>query len=252
MIMQIGDRTELSVIIPAFNEAKRLPLFLDEVIAYCANSKKICEVIVVDDGSNDETFKIAMCYKGKFQNLSILKLERNRGKGYAVKEGILKAKGDICVYIDADGSVSPKEIEKNAHYILKEGYDIFVGSRVLKSKNQILKVRRHRKFIGMAFNFFVQTFLFKHIRDTQCGFKMFKKEVAQSLFGKCYLTRFGFDMEILYLANKMGYRIKEGPVSWSHVSGSKVNLFIDPVAMFFNIFQIKIWHSKLTDDKKPD
>lgn len=238
----VAEKIDISIVIPAFNEARRLPLFLNRVISFCRRTPRTYEIIVVDDGSGDDTFQIAGSYKTSFPRLSVLRMKMNRGKGYAVKQGIFHAKGDICLYMDADGSVQPEEIEKNLHYLQKERYDIFIGSRVLQNEEQVLKVKWYRKIPGVAFNFLVRFFLFKEIKDTQCGFKLFKREVARSLFGRSYLRGFGFDIEILYLASRMGYKIKEGPVSWRHVHGSKFNLLSDAVRMFFNILQVKDWH----------
>lgn len=238
----MSKNIDLSIIIPAHNEAKRLPLFLDIVISYCKRSENLYEIIIVDDGSKDKTFKIAEAYKDKFPNLDVIKIRNNRGKGYAVKRGLFKASGDICLFLDADGSVNPDEIEKNIHYITEDGFDIFIGSRVIKDKGKVVKARWYRKLLGQIFNFFVHTFLFKNIKDTQCGFKMFRKDIVKPLFSRSYLRGFGFDIEILYLAYKMGYKVKEGPVSWHHVGGSKVNLFRDSIIMLFNILEIRNWH----------
>lgn len=232
----------ISVIIPAFNESKRLPLYLTRLIDYSKQNKKISEIIIVDDGSSDNTSAEASLYASKFNNLRIIKLKKNRGKGYAVKAGMLESKGDICVFLDADGSVPPEEIGRNEHYLTEEGYDILIGSRVLKEKGQSLKFRWHRKVIGVVFNFLVQAILFKKISDTQCGFKMFKKETIEPLFSRVYLEGFGFDIELLYLAYKMGYKIKETAISWHHVRGSKVNILTDSIKMFFNILQVRNWH----------
>jgi dolichyl-phosphate beta-glucosyltransferase len=240
--MNIEKAIDISVIIPAFNEAKRLPLFLDRLISYCRLQRDNYEIIVVDDGSSDDTSKCVARYRTKFSHLYIVRIRRNRGKGYAVKRGFLRATGKVCLFLDADGSVSPEEIEKNMHYIEEGGYDIFIGSRVLKEHGQVLKVKWYRKFVGVVFNFCVQTFLFKNIKDTQCGFKMFKKEVVKPLFSRSYIRGFGFDIEILYLAHKMGYRVKEGPVSWHHVSNSKVNLMLDSLRMFIDILRVRNWH----------
>lgn len=238
----MNEKIDISIVIPAFNEAGRLPRFLDRVSSYCNRSKNTYEIIVVDDGSSDNTSETAASYKTRFPNLHTIRIKKNRGKGYAVKRGLLKSKGEICLFLDADGSTGPEEIGENIHYILKEGYDIFVGSRVLRREGQVLKVKWYRKFIGTVFNFFVQTFLFKNIKDTQCGFKMFRKEVVKPLFSRSHIRDFGFDVEILYLAHKMGYRVKEGPVSWHHVGGSRINLFTDSIRMFFRILQTRNWH----------
>jgi len=233
---------DISIVIPAYNEAKRLKSFLSRLISYCKIQKRIYEIIVVDDGSSDNTFEVSESFRQEFSNLHTIKIKGNRGKGYAVKAGFLKATGNLRLFLDADGSVGPEEIERNIRYILDEGYDIFIGSRVLKDEKQSLDIRWYRKIIGTIFNFLVQAFLFKKIKDTQCGFKIFKKDVVVPLFSRSYLEGFGFDIEILYLAYKMGYRVKEAPVSWHHAKGSKIDLFTDSVKMFFNILQVRNWH----------
>lgn len=232
---------DISIVIPAYNEAKRLPDFLDRVRLYCDRAPQRYEIIVVDDGSTDDTAAIARSYQGTLPRLSVVRIRKNRGKGYAVKRGLFKAQGDVCLFMDADGSTPPTEIGRNLHY-LKEGHDVFIGSRVLRDEDQILRVKWYRKLPGLVFNWCVRTFLFPDIRDTQCGFKMFRKDVVKPLFSRSYLRRFGFDIEVLYLAHKMGYRVKEGPVSWRHVHGSKVNLLRDSLAMVINILQIRNWH----------
>lgn len=239
---KMREAIDISIVIPAFNEEKRLPLFIEKVISYCNNSKYTYEIIVVDDGSGDGTLEAAESYKARYPKLHTIKIRRNRGKGYAVKRGLLRSAGKTCLFIDADGSIDPDEIEKNLRYISDEGYDIFIGSRKLKSKEQVLEAKLYRKIMGALFNLMVRTFLFKNIKDTQCGFKMFRREVVAPLFARSHIRGFGFDVEILYLAHKMGYKIKEGPISWHHMTGSTLNLFTDSAAMFFNIFQVRNWH----------
>ncbi len=236
-----SEEVELSIVIPAYNEGKRLPFFLHELISYCTKSPRTYEIIVVDDGSEDNTAKIASEFQSQFPGLRVYRLGKNRGKGYAVRYGLFRSRGKISLFMDADGSTPPTEIERNVHY-LEEGYDIFVGSRVLKDKDQVLKVALHRKAMGTVFNFLVNKILSLKIRDTQCGFKMFRREIIDPLFSRMSIHRFGFDLEILYLAHKMGYRIKEGPVSWRHIKGSKINLFVDSLKMLINIFQVRNWH----------
>jgi dolichyl-phosphate beta-glucosyltransferase len=237
----VESQPDISVVIPAFNESKRLPTFLNELVEHCKNSQRSYEIIVVDDGSSDQTAKSALEFQGIFPSLSVYRLETNRGKGYAVKYGLFRSSGSICLFTDADGSTPPTEIERNLSY-LDEGYDIFIGSRVLKDEGRRLETKFHRKAIGTVFNFFVKNILSTKIKDTQCGFKIFKKEIIHPLFSRMNLTGFGFDLEILYLAHKMGYKVKEGPVSWRHVKGSKVNLFADSIKMFINIVQVRNWH----------
>ncbi len=235
---------DISIVIPAFNESRRLPPFLARVISYCQEIDKACEIIIVDDGSSDATFEAASAFTAKFNDLIVIKNERNSGKGYATKKGLLAARGAVRVFLDADGSVGPEEIGKNLHYI-EEGYDIFVGSRILTAEAQVLKVKWYRELIGKIFNFFVRKFLFADIKDTQCGFKMFKGATIEPLFSRVYLRGFGFDIEFLYLAFKLGYKVKEGAVSWRHVPGSKINIMTDSIRMFFNILQVRNWHCTL-------
>lgn len=231
----------ISIVIPAYNEVKRLPGYLECVISYGKNNKNDIEVIVVDDASVDGTAEMVESYMPRFANLRLITLEKNKGKGYAVKSGFLAAQGDICVFMDADGSVMPDEIDRNLHYLAE--YDIFIGSRVLKDKKCSLEARAWRKLIGGVFNFLVHIFLFREIKDSQCGFKMFKKKVVLPVFSKSRILGFGFDLEVLYLARKVGFKIKEGPVSWRHIDGSKINFFIDPIMMLINMLQIRLWHS---------
>lgn len=251
-----NEKIDISIVIPAYNESKKLNGFLQRVISYCGGSSRSCEIIVVDDGSTDNTFEIAESFKPSYPGLDVIRNRKNEGKGYAVKAGMLRARGEIVLFLDADGSVDPDEIGKNTHFILNDGYDIFIGSRVIRGATQTLKVKWYRKAIGAVFNFFVHLFLFKSVKDTQCGFKMFKKSVVKPLFSRSCIKGFGFDIEILYLAHKMGYKIIEWPVSWRHVSGSKVNLFTDSLEMFFNIIQVRNWHctpiNPLSENLGPD
>ncbi|MCD4848288.1 MAG: glycosyltransferase family 2 protein [Candidatus Aegiribacteria sp.] len=233
---------DVSVIIPAYNEEYRLGIFLDKLATYCRNSRLTYEVIVVDDCSTDDTIGITAQYEDQFEYFHVLKSKMNRGKGYSVKKGLLKAQGNFCLFMDADGSVEPDEIEKNLDYIRNEGYDIFIGSRVLHDSDQVLVTRWYREYIGSVFNFFVRLFLFRDICDTQCGFKIFKREVIQPVFSRVQIEGFGFDLEFLYLARMMGYKIKECPVSWHHVDGGKVRLLWDSMRMFFNILQVRYRH----------
>lgn len=232
------EKTDISIVIPAKDEEKRLPAFLEQVVAYCLNDPLSYEIIVVDDGSMDKTSEVAREFQKQFPQFSILSLKPNQGKGFAVKEGFLIAKGDIVLFLDADGSTAPEEIRKNLHYF-DEGFDIVVGSRVLKEKGTSVQARVHRKTVGGFFNILRRIILMGEIRDTQCGFKMFKKETIEPLFSQMKITGFGFDMEILYLAMQKGYKIKETPVNWKHVTGSKVGIFKDSPQMLMNMFQIR-------------
>ncbi len=231
----------ISIIIPAKDEELRLPIFLKTILDYTGKDKHSYEIIVVDDGSRDNTAQVAHSFQKDFSDIKVLSLDRNHGKGYAVKQGFLAARGEIILFLDADGSTGPQEIGRYLS-LLESNYDIVIGSRSLEEGAADIKARFYRKFMGAVFNFFVSTFLIRGIKDTQCGFKMFKAPVAKDIFSRMHLEGFGFDLELLYLAQRMNYRVKEVPVHWTHVGGSKVHLVRDSVRMFYNIFQILNWH----------
>ncbi len=235
------DKFDISVIIPAKDEEKRLPGFLQSLVTHCRKSDLRYEIIVVDDGSTDRTAEMAMTFQSDFPDLNLIKLGRNHGKGHAVKQGLLAAHGDVVLFMDADGSTPATEIESNLQP-LREGYDIVIGSRLLNREGSSVKALAHRRFIGAVFNGLVHTFLIKGIKDTQCGFKMFRKDVIRPLWEKVHLDGFGFDLEVLFLARKMNYKVKEVPVNWTHADGSKIDLVRDSARMFVNIFQIRSRH----------
>jgi dolichyl-phosphate beta-glucosyltransferase len=237
---------KISIIIPAKDEQKRLPRFLRTVIDYCHQSTHSYEIIVVDDGSKDQTANTTLSFQKEFPSLKVISLERNHGKGYAVKQGFFAAQGEIVLFLDADGSTGPQEIERHLDWF-DAGYDIVIGSRVLIDGKSHVNALAYRKWIGAVFNFLVSHMLIKDIKDTQCGFKMFRASLIPALFGGLNLEGFGFDLEVLYLAQKMNLRIKEVAVNWSHVDGSKVNLLKDSLGMFWNIIQIKNWHQGTID-----
>jgi dolichyl-phosphate beta-glucosyltransferase len=231
----------ISIIIPAKDEAKRLPSFLKTVIHYCRQSTHEYEIIVVDDGSQDETAKLALAFREEFPALKVISFSSNHGKGYAVKQGFLAAKGDVVLFLDADGSTGPQEIGRYL-YLFEEGYDIIIGSRVLHDSQSRVKALFYRRWIGGVFNFLVHWLLIKNIKDTQCGFKMFRSKIVKSLFENIHLNGFGFDLELLYIAQKKKFHIKEVSVNWTHVEGSKVHLVKDSLRMFLNILEIRKWH----------
>jgi len=229
---------KISIIIPAKDEQERLPRFLKSVIDHCRRSSHSYEIIVVDDGSRDQTANTALSFQKEFPSLKVISLERNHGKGYAVKQGFFAAQGEIVLFLDADGSTQPEEIERHLD-CFEQGYDIVIGSRVLSDGKSRVKAMAYRRWMGAIFNFLVSRILIKDIKDTQCGFKMFRAPLIKELFGCLYLEGFGFDLEVLFLAQRMKLRIKEVAVNWSHVDGSKVDILKDSLGMFWNIIQIR-------------
>jgi dolichyl-phosphate beta-glucosyltransferase len=233
---------DISVVIPAKNEEGRLPQFLQSLIAYCQKSRYRYELIVVDDGSSDKTSEVVLNLKKSFPSLILIRFEHNQGKGASVKHGLLSARGQIALFMDADGSTPAEEIEKNLGF-LTAGYDIVIGSRALDNTSCSIKALPYRKLMGRFFSFFVHRFLIKDITDTQCGFKIFRRSIIRPLWENIRISGFGFDLEVLFLAQRMNYKIKEVSVNWTHRENSKINLVKDSLTMLINIFQIKKWYS---------
>lgn len=233
---------QLSVIIPAYNEEKRLPSTLESVHSFLSESEKTFEIIVVDDGSSDGTSKVVKEFAVDHCGVRLLTHSPNQGKGYSVREGMLKAEGELLLLDDADGASPISELVRLENAI-DNGADIAIGSRAKPGDETVVKALSHRKHIGNTFNMIVQSSLLKGIEDTQCGFKLFKRDVAMDLFSIGRLNRYAFDVEILYLARIKGYEIAEVPINWTSIEGSKINLVTDPMNMLFEI--AKIYSAKM-------
>ncbi|HWP48987.1 MAG TPA: dolichyl-phosphate beta-glucosyltransferase [Candidatus Limnocylindrales bacterium] len=228
----------LSIVLPAYNEEKRIPGSLQKMIQYLNNSDYLYEIIVVDDGSTDHTLEVATAAATACKNFKIIQNKTNRGKGYAVKTGVLQSKGEIILFSDTDLSTPIEELPKLLKY-LQEGYDIAIGSRALPESEVRLHQARGREGMGRIFNFLVQALVIEGIRDTQCGFKCFKRQAAEAIFQKQRLNGFSFDVEILYLARKLGYRIAEVPVVWLNSKETKVSILRDPLYMLMDLLKIR-------------
>lgn len=231
---------QISVVIPAYNEEIRLPSYLASVLDYLEDEfgGKGVEIIVVDDGSGDATAEVATAMDKGRGVIRVIKLSQNRGKGYAVRIGMLEAFGIVRVFTDADGATPIKELKKLLQ-ALDKGADLAVASRALPDDSRSVSSHLYRKIIGSIFNMFVRFMAVPEIRDTQCGFKLFKREVAEDLFGRQRLEDFGFDVELLFLASRLGYKTVEVPVNWSDVAGSKVNVLSDSLRMFSDVLAIR-------------
>jgi dolichyl-phosphate beta-glucosyltransferase len=232
----------LSVVIPAYNEEKRLTVSLDKIKEYLDAGGMEYEVIVVDDGSTDGTAAVAresdIARSGK---LSVISNVRNRGKGFSVRTGILASRGEYVLFTDADLSTPITEFEK-LRVLMDEGYDVVMASR--STQGSVLKVRQpwYRQTMGRVFNLFVKAFLLADHNDTQCGFKLFKGSVAREIAEKMKVDGFCFDVEMLYLAQKAGYRVKETGVVWENSIESKVTVLNSSFSMFTDLLRIKRWH----------
>lgn len=212
----------LSVIIPAYNEAKRLPLTLIDIDKHLSEQEYSYEIIVVDDGSTDATAEIVNRFKPLIDNLKLIQNKDNRGKGAVVRQGMMSAKGNWRVFMDADNSTAIVEFNKMLPY-LDEGYEIVIGSRVVRGAKMNPPQALHKRLMGMLGNLFIQLVVLRGIKDTQCGFKCFSQEAVERIFPLCRIDKWGFDVEALALARAMRYDIKEMPVHWvndrrTHVS----------------------------------
>jgi dolichyl-phosphate beta-glucosyltransferase len=230
---------QLSIVIPAYNEESRIGKTLETIEKFMEENNISHEIIVVDDGSKDNTENVV----SQFPRVSFLKMPINVGKGAAVRQGMIKAIGEIVLFSDADLSTPIHEVIKLLTSI-KSGYDIAIGSRAVDYSS--IKVRQpfYREFMGRTFNKLVQLFAIKGIKDTQCGFKAFKKESAHKIFNIAKINGFGFDVEILYLAQKLNYKIDEVSVEWYNDERSTVNPIKDSIRMFRDIFSVKRIHGK--------
>lgn len=237
---QTAAPIDVSIVIPAYNEEKRLGRFLADTIRITDDSDLSFEIIVVDDGSHDNTVAVAENLAQGRDNVRVLELAKNRGKGYAVRRGLLAGQGQVRCFLDADGATSAKEILRLLP--LMEQYDMVFGSRIKQDEGQHLVRRWYRHAIGVVFNVVLKSVLRMPFLDTQCGFKMLRAKVVDRIVSRLYINGFGFDMELVYLAHRAGVKCHEVPVSWVHQDGSKVNLLTDSLRMFCNIFQTRWWH----------
>jgi dolichyl-phosphate beta-glucosyltransferase len=234
-------RTSLSIIIPAYNERSRLPGTLDRVISYMADAGwEQWEIIVVDDGSSDGTAEAAEAAHAGNARVRVLRYSANRGKGYAVRHGMLDSKMDWRLLTDADLSAPIEELEKLWNRVKDGAAEVAIGSRALDRSLIGVHQPGFRENAGKVFNLVMQIFIGLHIRDTQCGFKLFRDDVAKAVFERQQIERFGFDVEALFVAQKLGFRIAEIPVRWNHVEGSKVGM-LNGAQSFVDLAKIR-WY----------
>lgn len=236
-----GERIDLSIVIPAYNEERRLPQTLDSVKEYLKKQSYTYEVIVVDDGSTDRTSQIVENFQEAHPNFKLITLHKNMGKGFAVRTGILHSKGRFAIFTDADLSMPIKEVEK-FWPLLEEGYSIVIGSRKHLDSRIIVPQSRLRRFMGRIYNRLSRWLGIKDVQDVPCGLKGFRREAAKQIFLAVKLNRFSFDAEVLYLMQrKFHLRWTQVPVECKHSTGSTIRLFRDPLVMILDLFKIKLY-----------
>lgn len=234
----MGQGPALSIVIPAYNEESRIAPTIREIAGYCRTARRDFELILVDDGSNDRTSAIGRSLSEEIPELRLIRLAANHGKGYAVRTGVINALGSTVLFTDADGSTPISEIER-LEAALASGADLAVGSRALRAEGVRVQAKLYRRIIGRTFHRMVEWLADVGVTDTQCGFKIFRAPVAQDLFSRMLMNGFSFDVEVLVMAKRRGYRVAEVPVNWTHQPGSKVRLTRDSLRMALDLFRIR-------------
>lgn len=230
-----------SIVIPAYNESARLGLTLEKIMACIADSQWDAEIVVVNDGSRDNTADIARSFAERFPQISVIENPGNRGKGYSVRNGMLHTTGRVLLFSDADLS-SPLEEAARLFSAIQAGADVAIGSRWLDADLQTRKQPLYRQLFGRIFNLVLRVVLGLKFKDTQCGFKAFTREAALAIFPLQRIERWGFDPELLFLSRKMGFSAVEVPVRWAHSSGTRLHPLRDGFRMFCDVLQIR-WNS---------
>jgi dolichyl-phosphate beta-glucosyltransferase len=230
----------LSVIIPAYNETQRILPYLERTTKYLAARGWPYEVLVVDDGSTDGTADLVEKFRIDEPAVRVIRLPRNAGKGCAVRTGMQEARGKLQLIADADGAAPIQELERLETRVA-DGADLAIGSRFLASHDGRFTVhaRWHRSVFGHWFNLFVQQLGIAGITDTQCGFKLFRDSVARDLFSVARVNGYGYDLELLYVAQRRGYRIDEVPINWTDQPGSKVHVARDGLHTLRELFAVR-------------
>ena len=229
---------QLSIVIPAYNESSRIENALERVMSCVASQGWDAEVLVVDDGSKDNTAQIVQQWMLQYPRLHLVQNPGNRGKGYSVRNGLLQAAGDIVMFTDADLSAPMEEAERLLAAI-NDGADVAIGSRWMDRTRQTIHQPLYRQVFGRCFNWITRTVMGLPFKDTQCGFKAFKRPAAQIIFRLQTIERWGFDPEILFIARKLKYTIREVPVTWGHDERSRISYLKDGLQMLKEMAEIR-------------
>ena len=238
-MLKLMTDIKISILIPAYNEEKRIPKFLKDLQNFAGNNLESYEIIVINDGSLDKTKETVLKLITDYNQTRLISYDDNMGKGYAVLQGVLNAKGKFILFLDADGSIKPPEILKMYRIFQKFHFEIMVGSRISKSSNITESQPLSRRLLSKIFNLCSNLLFRININDLLCGFKGFSREVAKKIFIDLKAYRWEFDVEILYRARKNGFKVFELPIEWRHEEGSKIKL-LDPILIFINLFRLRL------------
>jgi glycosyltransferase involved in cell wall biosynthesis len=229
---------QLSIVIPAYNESARIEATLARVLECVETRHWDAEILVVDDGSTDNTVAIVHQWMARHRQLHLVKNPGNRGKGYSVRNGLLQSAGEIVMFTDADLSAPIEEAELLIE-ALNAGADVAIGSRWLDKQKQTVHQPLYRRFFGRCFNGVTRKVMGLPFKDTQCGFKAFRRNAAQTIFRLQTIERWGFDPEILFIARKLKYTIVEVPVTWGHDERSRISYLKDGMKMLEEMAEIR-------------
>jgi len=213
----------LSVVIPTYNKEARIAAILETVASHLASKPFASEIVAVDDGSSDRTAEAARAARTGRTGLRVIRSEANKGKGASVREGVLAASGEVVLFADDDLSTPIEELDKVLAAV-EAGADVVIGSRAHPDSVIKVRQRRPRELMGKAFNVLVRLFVLRGYRDTQCGFKGFRREAARAIFSRLRTPGFGFDVEVLVLCREFGYRVAEIPVTWCDAQPSRLRI----------------------------
>ncbi len=235
--MTAEERPLLSIIIPAHNEERRLPLSLAAIDKFLEKQPYRSEVLVVENGSHDNTAEVVRGFAAEHPYVRLIEV-KTRGKGLAVKQGMLSARGDYRFMCDADLSMRIDELERFLPPMQQQGYDIVIGSREAKGARRVNEPE-YRHVMGRVNNWIIKLMAMRDFEDTQCGFKMFSRHAAEDLFTVQRTNGIGFDVELLFIAKRRGYRVYEMPITWYFDPESKMKLIDDSLAMLREIWEIR-------------
>jgi glycosyltransferase involved in cell wall biosynthesis len=230
----------ISIVVPAYNEERRLPSTLDSLLDYLGARDWPWEIVIVNDGSEDGTAAVAARYAARHASIRVLDNPGNRGKGYSVRHGMLEATGDWILFTDSDLSAPIEELDKLMAAARDQGALVAIGSRALDRGLIEIHQSAFREMAGRIFNLLMRVATGLPFADTQCGFKLFEHVAAGEIFHRQRIERWGFDAELLFIARRLGYKTIEVPVRWSHSEGTKVSMFGDSLNMFLDLLRIRL------------